>query len=71
MKEYQVVIYQEGMLGSLVLGASKVDPVRFAEFLNEHAAKGWRVITMEKDVRRMLAFWTREAYLVVMERDRS
>ena len=69
MKEYQVVIYQEGMIGSLFLGASKVDPESFADFLNKHAQKGWRVITMEKDVRRMLAFWTREAYLVVMERD--
>jgi hypothetical protein len=70
MKQYKVVIYQEGMLGSLFLGASKVDPERFAEFLNENAAQGWRVVTMEKDIRRMLLFWSREAYLVVMERER-
>lgn len=70
MKEYKVVIYQEGMLGSLLLGQSKVDPVRFSEFLNEHAAKGWRVVTMEKEVRRMLALWSREAFMVVMERDK-
>lgn len=69
MKEYQVVVYQEGMLGSLVLGASKVDPENFSDFLNKHAKKGWRVVTMEKDIRRMLLLWTREAYLVVMERD--
>lgn len=70
MKKYKVVIYQEGMLGSLLLGASKVDPVRFSEFLNKNAAEGWRVITMEKDIRRMLLFWKREAYVVVMEMDR-
>lgn len=70
MKEYRVVIYQESMLGSLFLGESKVDPERFSEFLNENAARGWRVVTMEKDVRRMLLFFSREAFLVVMERDR-
>lgn len=67
--EYKVVIYQEGMLGSLLLGGSKVDPVRFSEFLNMNAKEGWRVTTMEKDIRRMLLFWKREAYVVVMARE--
>lgn len=70
MKEYKVVVYQEGMLGSLFLGASKVDPERFSEFLNKNASQGWRVVTMEKDIRRMLLMWSREAYVVVLERDR-
>jgi Domain of unknown function (DUF4177) len=70
MKEYKVVIYQEGMLGSLVLGEAKVDPENFTEFLNDFAQKGWRVITMEKEIRRMLGFWSREAYLVILERDK-
>ncbi|AKJ30828.1 DUF4177 domain-containing protein [Caldimonas brevitalea] len=69
MKEYKVTIYQEGMLGSLLLGASKVDPVRFTAFLNKNAKEGWRVITMEKDIRRMLLLWRREAYVVIMERE--
>jgi hypothetical protein len=69
MKEYKVAIYQEGMLGSLLLGASKVDPVRFSQFLNKNAREGWRVVTMEKDIRRMLLLWAREAYLVILERD--
>ena len=69
MKEYDVLVYQEGMLGSLVLGASKVDPVKFTRFLNARAQLGWRVITMEKDIRRMLLFWKREAYVVVLERE--
>jgi len=38
--EYKVVIYQEGMLGSLLLGNSKVDPVKFSDFLNENASQG-------------------------------
>ena len=69
MKEYSVLIYQEGMLGSLIFGASKVDPVKFSSFLNDQAALGWRVVTMEKDIRRMLLLWKREAYVVVLERD--
>lgn len=67
--EYKVVVYQEGLLGSLILGGSKVNPVRFSEFLNMNAKEGWRVTTMEKDIRRMLLFWKREAYVVVMGRE--
>ena len=67
--EYKVVIYREGMLGSLLLGGSKVDPVKFSDFLNINAKDGWRVITMEKDLRRMLLFFKREAYSVIMGRE--
>ena len=70
-REYKVVLYREGMLGSLFLGSSKVDPERFSEFLNRNAAQGWRVVTMEKESRRMLLFFEREAFLVVMERDKQ
>ena len=70
MKEYKVVIYREGALGSLLLGASKVNPVRFSEFLNQNAAEGWRVVTMEKDIQRLLLLFKREAFIVVMEKDR-
>lgn len=69
MIEYKVVVYQEGMLGSLFLGQSKVNPIKFSEFLNINARKGWEVVTMEKDNRRMLLFFTREGYIVVMKKD--
>ncbi|MGR8978475.1 MAG: DUF4177 domain-containing protein [Gammaproteobacteria bacterium] len=69
MKEYKVVIYQEGIFGSLLLGSSKVDPVKFSAFLNLNARQGWRVVTMEKDIRRLLLFWQREAFIVIMERE--
>lgn len=71
MKKYKVVVYQEGMLGSLLLGQSKVDPVKFTDFLNRNAEQGWIVKTMEKDQRRMLGFWKREAYIVILEKDAS
>lgn len=69
MKQYKVIAYREGMLGSLFLGQSKVNPVKFTDFLNENARQGWRVITMEKDIQRMLLLFRREAYIVLMEKD--
>ncbi len=68
--EYKAIIYQEGMLGSLLLGGAKVDPLKLTEFLNKNAAEGWRVVTMEKDIRRMLLLFKREAYVIVMIRDK-
>ena len=68
-KEYKVVIYNEGILSSLFFGAAKVNPVNFSEFLNENAREGWQVVTMEKDIRRMLLLFKRESYVVVLEKN--
>ena len=66
--EYKVVIYREPLLGSLLLGASRVDPVRYSNFLNENAREGWRVVTMERETRREFLFFKREAFLTILER---
>ena len=66
--EYKVAIYRESMIGSLFLGGSKVDPLKFSEFLNENGVDGWEVVTMEREIRRMLIFFSREAFLVVMKK---
>ena len=71
MTEYKAVVYQEGMLGSLLLGQSKVNPVRFSEFLNANAEYGWEVVTMEKDIRRMLLLFKREGYIVILKREKG
>jgi hypothetical protein len=70
MREYNVIIYREGLLGSIFLGESKVNPERFAGFLNEHAREGWEVVTMEREIRRTLVLFKREAYIVIMARSR-
>ncbi len=67
--EYKVVLYREPLLGSIFLGGSKVDPVRFSEFLNKNAAEGWEAITMEREIRRELLFFKREAFMVILKRD--
>jgi len=58
------------MLGSLLLGESKINPVRFSQFLNANAKDGWEVVTMEKDIRRMLLFFKREGYVVILQREK-
>ncbi len=70
-KEYKVVLYREGLLGNIFLAGSKVNPVRFSNFLNENAVDGWRVVTMDRESRRELLFFKREAFVVIMERDRG
>jgi hypothetical protein len=70
MKEYKIGIYQEPVAASILLpGGAKVDPTRFATFLNQNAREGWRVITIERESRRTLAFFQVEAMVVVFEKD--
>lgn len=66
--EYKVAVYRENLLGSLFLAGSKVDPVRFSLFLNRNAEQGWDVVTMERESRRMLLFFSREAFVVILKR---
>lgn len=66
--EYKTIIYSEGLLGSILLGESKVDPVRLTETLNEYGRQGWRVVTMERENRRSLLLFNREAFLIVLEK---
>ena len=67
--EYKVAIYREGLLGSIFLRGSKVDPVKYTEFLNKNAAEGWKVVTMERESRRELLFFKREAFVTILERE--
>lgn len=69
MKTYKVAIFQEKGLATLLLGAGKMDPIKFADFLNLHAKDGWRVVTIEREIRRAFLFWKREAMVCVLEKD--
>jgi hypothetical protein len=66
--EYKVVIYREPLLGSLLLGGAKVNPVRYSEFLNKSAGEGWRVVTAEREIRREYLIFKREAFVNILER---
>lgn len=69
--EYKVVIYREPLLGSILLGGAKVDPRRYTDFLNDNARDGWEVVTMEKDIRRELLFFKREAFVTLLKRSKE
>jgi hypothetical protein len=70
MKEYKVHIYAESVLGSLLFGQGKTNAEKLTKTLNDFAKEGWRVISMERETRRMLLISSREAFLFVLERDR-
>lgn len=67
-KECRVVIYKEGLLGSMIFGEAKADPDKMSRFLTEYTQQGWEVKTMAVERRRSALFWSREAYLFVLER---
>jgi len=71
MKEYQVVIHQEWIWTAFIPWGWKVNPVKFWELLNNHAADWWTVKTCEREIRRTLFFFAREAMVVIMERDKK
>ena len=68
-REYKVVLYREGLLGNIFLAGSRVNPMKFTKFLNDNAAEGWRVVTMDRESRRELLFFKREAFVVILERE--
>jgi len=70
-KECRVVLYKEGILGSMFFGEAKADPEKMSRFLNEFTLQGWEVKTMSVERRRTGLFWSREAYLFVLERPRT
>ena len=70
LEKYKVVAYKESGLSSFI-GAifgtgGKVDPRKFSDFLNFNASKGYEVVTMEKNISRLLLIIKREEYLVIM-----
>ncbi len=67
-KECRVVIYKERLLGSMFFGEAKADPDKMSRFLTEYTQQGWEVKTMAVERRRSALFWSREAYLFVLER---
>lgn len=69
MKKYKVFLYTEGILSSIFFNGGKVNPIKLTEALNAQAAQGWQVKTMEKEKRRTLLFFSREAFVFILEKD--
>ena len=59
--EYKTDLYHEDKCGSLLSCCSKINPVKFSEFLNRHGDLGWEIISVKRDKKC-------KAFLIVMKR---
>ena len=69
MKEYKVVKYKESFIKAILFGQSKISPKRFTKFLNKYRDEGWSAINIDKGIDTILLLFSRENYIVVLERD--
>ncbi len=69
MKEYKIFLYAESAISSILFNSAKVNPRRLTEALNKEAREGWVVKAMERENRRTALFFSREAFLFVLERE--
>lgn len=67
-KEYKVEIVQEGTVGTLLFGASKVPVAKMEKILNHYGKEGWDVSFMILERRRTLLFWVKEVVVITFTR---
>ena len=65
---FKVEIVQEGALGTLLVGSSKIPAKQLEQVLSKNGAEGWDFEFMVLEKRRLLLFWTREAVIITMSR---
>ena len=67
-KTFKVEVVQEGALGTLLVGSSKIPQAKLEEVLNRYGTLGWDLEFMVIEKRRLLLFWTREAVIITMSK---
>ena len=68
-KEYKVISIEEGAIGTLFLGSSKIPLAKMNNVLNDFGQEGWSVDFQLIEQKRMLLFWTRESVIVTLSRE--
>ena len=68
-KEYKVISIEEGAIGTLFLGSSKIPLAKMNKVLNDLGQEGWSVDFQLIEQKRMLLFWTRESVIVTLSRE--
>ncbi|MBI90088.1 MAG: DUF4177 domain-containing protein [Candidatus Marinimicrobia bacterium] len=68
MNEALVINYNESALSTLFLGSGKVDTNKLTEFLNGYMSQGYSIKAVQRESRRMLLFFSREAFIIFLER---
>lgn len=67
-KEFKVVVVEEGALGTLLLGSSKLPVKKLESILNKYGKMGWDVSFMLIERKRLFLFWQREAAIITLSR---
>ena len=67
-KEFKVISIEEGAIGTLFLGSSKIPLKRMNQVLNEYGQQGWGVDFQLIEQKRMLLFWKRESVIITLSR---
>ena len=68
-KEYKVITIEEGALGTIFLGSSKIPVKKMEKVLNEYGAEGWNLEFQLIEQKRMLLFWKRESVVITLSRE--
>ncbi len=68
-KKYKIEIIQEGILGTLLLGASTLPTERMEALMNQYGRDGWEMKFMVVEHRRLFLFWSREAAIITFSQE--
>lgn len=66
-KQYKVEIIEEGALGTIFLGSSKLPLEKMEKVMNKYGEDGWRVCFEVIEKKRFLLFWERESAIITFE----
>ena len=68
-RQYKVVRIDEGLLGTLFLGSSKIPIEKVEKVLNEYAMQGWQLVFQIIEKKRTWLFWQRESLIITLGRE--
>ena len=71
MKEYKIFLYTENIFTSIFFNGGKVNPEKLTQSLNQQAKQGWEVKALQRENRRTFLFFSREAFVFVLERNKQ
>lgn len=67
-RQYKIEVVQEGVIGTLLLGASTLPLKEMEDVLNHYAKTGWEMQFMVVEKRRLFLLWSREAVIITFSK---
>lgn len=68
-KKYKIEIIEEGIIGTLLLGASTLPTERMETLMNKYSSDGWNMEFMVVEHKRLFLFWSREAAIITFSQE--